>query len=157
MSVIFYGVAALWQDLAKAIEEKCHKPWQFERVYIGRIEPPAHSPVHRRRAAGREDLGYRGEAFWLSEPFIGVALTRRETQLLFLICQGYTNQSASERMHLSVRTTEYYIKNLRRKILAKSKAHLVKQILLTDFMQRVDASVLAEEDAREPSELAIAV
>lgn len=157
MPICIGGIAAMWQDLTKAIEQKQQNPAQFERIYIGRIETPAHMPVHRRRPAGREETCPRGAAFWLSAPFQGVSLTRREVQLLFLICQGYTNQSASERMHLSVRTTEYYIKNLRRKIMAKSKANLIKQILLTDFMQRVDASVLAEEDAREQEVLPIAV
>lgn len=146
MSITFGQIADRWQDLTRAVEQKQQKPEQFLRVYIGRIEAPSHQPIHGRRATDRSDYPPRSESFVLSEPLTGITLTRREIQVLYLICHGSTNQDASARMGLSVRTTEYYIKNMRRKVAANSKSSLIRKILATDFMERIDASVLMDDE-----------
>ena len=49
-------------------------------------------------------------------------LTPRETEVLRLIAQGYTNSQASEILHLSVRTVEYHRSNLTAKLNLRSRA-----------------------------------
>jgi DNA-binding NarL/FixJ family response regulator len=55
-----------------------------------------------------------------------VFLTRRETDLLRLITEGYTNQEISEKLFLGSETVKSYRKNLLFKLNAKNTAALVK-------------------------------
>lgn len=67
-----------------------------------------------------------------------VEFTRREAECMVWILRGYTNCQIAECMGLSSRTVEYYIKNMRAKVGAHSKLHLMKVVLATDFLSRVD-------------------
>src|SRR5664279_385040 len=58
-----------------------------------------------------------------------VFLTRRETDLLRLITEGYTNQEISEKLFLGSETIKSYRKNLLFKLNAKNTAALVKMAL----------------------------
>ena len=58
-----------------------------------------------------------------------VFLTRRETDLLRLITEGYTNQEISEKLFLGSETVKSYRKNLLFKLNAKNTASLVKMAL----------------------------
>lgn len=141
MIIVHDAVARLWKDVCSAVENKQQDPMRFNRVYIGRLDPASHKPVHGRHVARPISTVLHRDAFILGGALAGIPLTRRETQVLFLICHGLTNQEAAVRMNLSVRTTEYYIKNMRKKIVAKSKAHLIRQVIQTDFLDRVDRSI----------------
>jgi DNA-binding NarL/FixJ family response regulator len=55
-----------------------------------------------------------------------VFLTRRETDLLRLITEGFTNQEISEKLFLGAETIKSYRKNLLFKLNAKNTASLVK-------------------------------
>ena len=43
-------------------------------------------------------------------------LTRRETDILQLVCYGYTNQEISQQLSISVSTTRWHLKNIYRKL-----------------------------------------
>jgi DNA-binding NarL/FixJ family response regulator len=58
-----------------------------------------------------------------------VFLTRRETDLLRLITEGFTNQEISEKLFLGAETIKSYRKNLLFKLNAKNTASLVKMAL----------------------------
>lgn len=58
-----------------------------------------------------------------------VFLTRRETDLLRLITEGFTNQEISEKLFLGAETIKSYRKNLLFKLNAKNTATLVKMAL----------------------------
>lgn len=132
-----YLVADLWEDVCQAVEERQHNPANFERIYIGRIENPIHSPVHTRKYKHKKSKKLTESNFHLSSPLETVRLTPREVQVAYLICEGATNQKVADKMSLSVRTVEYYIKNIRKKTLAVNKASLIQLILKTDFFDRV--------------------
>jgi len=53
-------------------------------------------------------------------------LTPRETQVLQLVAQGYTNRQIAEQLHLSPRTVETHRANLRAKLDLDSRAELVR-------------------------------
>jgi len=55
-----------------------------------------------------------------------VFLTPRETDLLRLICEGYTNPEIAEKLFLGVETVNSYRKNLLFKLNARNSAVLVK-------------------------------
>lgn len=58
-----------------------------------------------------------------------VFLTPRETELLKLICDGYTNPEIAEKLFLGVETINSYRKNLLFKLNARNTAVLVKMAL----------------------------
>lgn len=58
--------------------------------------------------------------------FIPEALTARETEVLRLIAQGYTNNQAAEMLHISVRTVEYHRSNLTAKLNLHSRVELMR-------------------------------
>lgn len=58
-----------------------------------------------------------------------VFLTRRETDLLRLITEGFTNQEIAEKLFLGSETVKSYRKNLLFKLNAKNTAALVKMAL----------------------------
>ncbi len=52
-------------------------------------------------------------------------LTARERQILVLLCEGYTNRTIADRLHLSVRTVESHRANLMMKLDADALPDLV--------------------------------
>jgi len=57
------------------------------------------------------------------------SLTKRETEILKLICQEYTSSEMSEQLFISTNTVETHRKNLLRKVGVKNTAGLVKYAL----------------------------
>lgn len=62
----------------------------------------------------------------LTEPFKNVSLTYREVECLLLLRKGYTNVKVGEKLNLSPRTVEFYIKNMREKLGCYTKRHLIE-------------------------------
>ncbi|MDX1437830.1 MAG: response regulator transcription factor, partial [Anaerolineales bacterium] len=69
----------------------------------------------------------------LSEPDIQteeedqlISLTRREKQLLQLICEGHTNSEMAEIMHISVKTVERHRSNLMSKLNVNNLVGLIR-------------------------------
>jgi DNA-binding NarL/FixJ family response regulator len=58
--------------------------------------------------------------------FCPEALTDRETSVLRLIAQGYTNNQAAEILNISVRTVEYHRSNLTAKLNLRSRVELMR-------------------------------
>lgn len=138
-------IAALWRDVLSAVENKHLNPASFNRYYMGKVDACPSTPIHRRKCTKRSITVRRDDQFSLSQPLLGISLTRRELQVLYLICTGCTNKEAADLMGLSPRTAEYYIKNMRKKIDATSKSHLIQLVIATDFLRRVDKSVIFRE------------
>jgi len=149
MSMAFNNnVSALWQDICSAIENKEIDPFTFNRFYIGRIESSSAVPLPLRKCLKRNKPVLIKERFILNAPLAGIALTKREIQVLYLICTGYTNRQVADQIGLSARTAEYYINNMRKKTLTSSKAHLIQLICQTDFLQRIRIQDI-EDDERD--------
>lgn len=139
----FIPVAKLWEDIRSAIINKEEDPHKFQRFYIGCIEPSPCAPHPLRKCSKRKPTLVK-DRFILSEPLAGIALTRREIQVLYFICRGYTNKEVADLIGLSARTAEYYINNMRKKTLTTSKLHLIQLICKTDFIQRISQIDFAE-------------
>lgn len=115
MSENLHSLSVSWDKISAAISRKTENPYLYERFYIGNIQKQAGNPVFERKMVSVSKLKPH-RYFYLSHPFAGVALTRREVQVLYLICQGCTNKGVAQRISLSPRTVEYYIKNIRKKL-----------------------------------------
>lgn len=135
-------IAQRWNDVRHAVVNKQQCPAAFERMYIGTLTCGKEGGAkHLRKSKKVPDRRIRAY-FLLSKPLQGIALTKREVQVLYLICNGCTNKVVAECMGLSERTTEYYVKNIRTKTKTNSKLELVRHVIQTDFLQRVDNSDL---------------
>lgn len=60
------------------------------------------------------------------ETTTGAALTPRETDVLRLLAQGYTNRQAADQLGISVRTVEYHRANLTNKVQASGRVELIR-------------------------------
>ncbi|MEM6816161.1 MAG: LuxR C-terminal-related transcriptional regulator, partial [Bacteroidota bacterium] len=60
-------------------------------------------------------------------------LTRRESEILKLIAEEYTNHEIAERLCLSQRTIDTHRRNLRQKLHVKNTAGLVKYAITHDL------------------------
>ncbi len=58
----------------------------------------------------------------------GAHLTSREVQCLRLLQQGKTAKQTAKELHLSYRTVESYLDNIKVKLDATSKAELLKRL-----------------------------
>lgn len=54
-----------------------------------------------------------------------MALTKRETQIIKLLCLGYACKEISQQMNISARTVETYIERLMFKLRARNRLALV--------------------------------
>jgi len=54
-----------------------------------------------------------------------ISLSKRETEVLQLICQGFTNNEIAEKLHISPKTVDNHRTNLLSKTSTKNSAHLV--------------------------------
>src|SRR3990167_6836990 len=59
--------------------------------------------------------------YFLGPKFPDVYLTNREAQCMFYLVQEITISAAAERLKLSARTVEFYVKNLKLKLRCESK------------------------------------
>lgn len=67
-------------------------------------------------------------------PFEGKSITKRELQVLTLLCDGFTNEEVGERLFLSKRTVENHRKNLLKKTGTKNTAQLVAWAFRKDLI-----------------------
>lgn len=76
-------------------------------------------------------------------------LTRREQQVLELVASGYSAKEVANQIGIAPRTAERHIENVRLKMRAKNRPHLVTQA--------VRAGYLKIEPATEPEVLRVEV
>ena len=75
------------------------------------------------------------------------ALTARERQVLELVAGGYSAKEAANQIGIAPRTVERYIEQVRLKMRAKNRAHMVTQAVLAGYLKiggEADATSLWE-------------
>ena len=90
----------------------------LERVHAGEEVRP--HPSEDDDGDGQQIAGEVGA--W---PGSNLGLTPRESEVLALICQGFSNDDICDRTHLSLNTLKGYIRNLYRKIDVKDRANAI--------------------------------
>lgn len=80
-------------------------------------------------AAGEKFLCHEVNLLLKRQTGLAVALTRKEKELLYLICEGYTSTEIADKMFLGIETIHSYRKNLLFKLNAKNTAALVKMTI----------------------------
>ena len=138
-------VVGLWQDVLQAIENRYQDPIRSSRFFIGGIahEPKLSSGLKKRPLRSKKILRKNLLLkYSLGETFPKIYLTAREADCMALLLHHYSNQQVAIRLNLSIRTVEFYIKNMRQKLTCHSKIHLIETIRKTNFMEHVDEIIL---------------
>ena len=63
-----------------------------------------------------------------------LALTRRETDIIERIANGYSAKEVAQQVRIAPRTVERHIENARHKLGAKNTAHLITRAVMTGLL-----------------------
>lgn len=91
-------------------------------------------------AKGEQFIDERLQKMLLAESITGkrkstqVLLTRRETEILRLIAEEYTNQEIADKLFISLRTVETHRLNISQKLDVKNTAGLVREAYLRNLV-----------------------
>lgn len=88
------------------------------------------------RMAGKVVGGYIGKPSPEDEPRRG-DLSERETEVLCLIAQGYSNKETAAKLHISVKTVETYKTRLMEKLKFHSRVDLVRYALQQGWLREM--------------------
>jgi DNA-binding NarL/FixJ family response regulator len=99
------------------------------REAITRFEALGAEAAARRTRRRMKDLGHRGvpagvRASTRDHP---LGLTRREAEVLLLLCEGLTNDEIAERLVLSVRTVDHHVSSVLTRLGVSSRGAAVAQ------------------------------
>jgi len=83
--------------------------------------------------------------YYLGEPFPEIYLTQREAECVYWVITGLTNKEAADKMELSSRTIEYYLRNVRCKLNCYSKGHLIKLLKGSHFLPIIQQQIREQE------------
>lgn len=75
--------------------------------------------------------------YYLGDAYPGVYFTKREAQTFFWVVQGYTIAKAAAMMSLSMRTVEFYVKNMKVKLNCASKKRMIQLVLQTNLLSEL--------------------
>ena len=78
------------------------------------------------------------KVYYLNNQDKSLYLTHREAECTLNIIKGCTIRDVGERLKLSARTVEFYVKNIKKKLGCRTKNELIQRIYNSDFMQNVD-------------------
>ena len=115
----------------------------FELARLARAMAPkqchAEGLVRRRRRAAGQRIVLLGRRY----PH--TYLTEREAHCALLLLRGCTAREAAKQMHLSSRTVEYYISNIKSKLGLRKKSGVVAALLDSDFIVNLRCMMLGAE------------
>jgi len=78
----------------------------------------------------------RAQKYYLGTQYPGVYFTQREVDCLMQLLSGYTIIDIANTLLLSLRTVEFYVKNMRTKVAVSNKSELIKKIRKINFLNQ---------------------
>lgn len=81
-------------------------------------------------------IPFKSIKYFLGRSFPDVYFTYREARCMLYLLENRSNRKAAEIMGLSMRTVEFYVRNMRLKVGAKSRTHLIELVKQSDFVVR---------------------
>ncbi|WP_029150595.1 helix-turn-helix domain-containing protein [Microbacterium indicum] len=107
---------------------------EFERAGLGRLAAEARDVASTGGAAASPASGARGGAATPVSlpPAIVELLTRRELQIASLVNDGFSNREIADELFISVRTVEFHVHNVLRKLDVGSRSALRRLMRETD-------------------------
>lgn len=78
--------------------------------------------------------------YYLSQSDDELYFTQREAQCMYYILHGCTIVQVGERLNLSHRTVEFYVKNMKMKLNIQTKSELIAYAMKIRFLELIDFS-----------------
>ncbi len=120
-----------WQTVLQEFLHRDDKNYQFIYTNLGAYQHRSRPRRSRSRTTNLEKPLKKN--YWLDDRFPAIYFTEREAQTMFLLLRGGTLQEVAKYLGLSVRTIEFYVKNMRMKLNVNTKKELVDLIRQTSF------------------------
>ncbi len=79
----------------------------------------------------------------LGSNYPNIHFSRREAECMAKLLQNKLVREVADELELSVRTAEYYVMNMRRKLDCKTKVELMHKVVNSDFLDLLKKSDLA--------------
>lgn len=124
-----------WESIVQEVLHKGDRNYKFKFTDIGRAicRDRGRKLRYQREGGSRKTL----PMYFLGDHYEGVYFTKRETETLSYLLQGKTIPETGKMLKLSARTIEFYVKNMKLKIGAKSKVELLEKVRTTKIMDYV--------------------
>ena len=74
----------------------------------------------------------------LGEKFNDIYFTRREAECMAQLLKGKSIRSTAKILKLSIRTVEFYVNNMRKKLSCHTKFELIDLVMHSDFLSNID-------------------
>lgn len=122
-----------WEAVLHEVMNKHNQSTQFVFTNLRqrKIETKKRKP--RKMAASHENKMYT-----LGDRYSDIYFTQREAECMLLLLRGYTLANVAKELRLSIRTIEFYVKNMRMKVRCDTKAKLVEKVAQSDFLENMD-------------------
>lgn len=115
-----------------------HKPRYFTFANIDNKQMDSKTMIINKSTKFRERYMFR-----LGDKYPKVHFSKREAQCMLKLLQDKLVREVAEELELSVRTVEYYIVNMRKKLGCRTKAELLGHVANSDFIALIKDSGLA--------------
>ena len=86
------------------------------------------------------------EVYSLGKKHANVYFTKREAECMLLLLRGKTILAVAESLHLSPRTVEYYVKNMKSKLGCRTKFELVDTVHASEFITETYKQVISQNE-----------
>ncbi|MCX4460725.1 LuxR C-terminal-related transcriptional regulator [Streptomyces sp. NBC_01728] len=107
-----------WRDRAKAARETATRALPNDRVVT------ATNAGRTLRRAAVTAYALRRQQAWRTEVTADKVLSNQESRITALLAEGLTNRQIAAHMHVSVRTIETHVRNIRTTLGLRSRAHI---------------------------------
>lgn len=124
-----------WESIVQEVLHKGDRDYKFKFTDIGRAicRDRSRKPRYQREVSNHKKL----PMYFLGDSYDGVYFTKRETETLSFLLQGKTIPETGRMLKLSARTIEFYVKNMKLKVGAKTKVELLEKVRTTEIMDYV--------------------
>ena len=130
-----------WDDVLQHAEIKQRQLMSLvPHTVVGGMHDQLISSMSKRQRLQHSERKY----YYLGQQFPNIYFTRREAECMVLMLQGYTLVGVAKHLNLSVRTIEFYVKNMKIKLAVDSKMELIQLVLKTDFLTKLQSCMTAK-------------
>ena len=124
-----------WESILQEVLHRGDDTYQFRFTDIGRSMLRERTRKQRAPSSTREHAP--SPMYFLGERYEGIYFTKREAETVYYLLQGHTIPKVGKVLALSARTIEFYVKNMKLKVGAKSKQHLLEIVRTTEIMNQL--------------------
>ena len=125
-----------WNTVLNEVLNKHNKSYQFiftnfseDRERLNEEEEKKKSPILKNRA--------REKSYALGSKYPGVCFTPREVDCMMGFMLGKTIVQVAKILHLSPRTVEFYLNNMKRKLSCRTKSELIIKVMDSDLRKKI--------------------